>query len=66
MQRGRLIAELIVDVDNDSVANSRLDTRNGPLSIDPDGRSITKTVGVSGDPSNSEVISLGLSGYESQ
>ena len=56
MQGGRLVAELVVHIDDYSVANGSLDAWYGPLSIDPNDRPFEKTIRVSSDPTYVEVV----------
>ena len=56
MQRSRLIAELVVDVDNDPIANSGFDAWDGPFSVDSDDGSVSQTIRVSRDPADNEVV----------
>jgi hypothetical protein len=60
VQRSALIAEVIVQADDDSVADSGFYARNWPLSIDTDNRSRVKTVRVPEDPAYIEVIGAQL------
>ena len=57
MNRGRLVAKLVDDIDNHSVPNSRLDQGQGPLSIDSNDRSRVEAIRIANDPTNSEIIS---------
>ena len=51
---------MVVHVDNHSVANSSLDSRQGPLSVDPDYRPVEETVRISSDPTHIEVVGTGF------
>jgi hypothetical protein len=56
MQRGRLVAKLVVHVDNHPVADSSLDPWYGPLSINPNDRPVEKAIRIPGDPTNIEIV----------
>lgn len=56
MQRGGLVAQVVVGVDDDPVTNVDLDTRNRPLAVDSNNWTLVGTVRVSSDPANVEVI----------
>lgn len=56
MQGSRLITKLVVDVDDDTIADICLDTRNGPLVIDANDGAWERSVWIGSDPSNVEVI----------
>lgn len=56
MQRGGLVAQVVVGIDDDPVTNVDLDTRNRPLAIDSNNWTLVGTVRVSSDPANVEVI----------
>jgi hypothetical protein len=60
MQGSALIAEVIVQFDDNSVADSGLHARNWPLSIDPNDRSCVQTVRVSVEPFDGEVVGASL------
>lgn len=56
MNRGRLISEIVVQIDNHSIADRSLDTWNGPLSIDTDDWSFEEAVRICPHPFGGEVI----------
>lgn len=56
MQRGRLVAKLVVDIDDDAIANIGLNARNGPLVVDANDGTRKGSVWVGRDPSDVEVI----------
>lgn len=59
MQRSRLVTELVVDVDDDTIADVCLDMRNGPLVIDADDGTRERSVRIGSDPSDVEVVADG-------
>ena len=52
----RLVAERVVDVDDDTVSYRGLDLGNGPLSVDANGRSVGHAIGIRGNPPNVKII----------
>jgi hypothetical protein len=60
MQRSALVAEVIVQIDHDSVANSGFYARDWPLPIDSYDGSCVQTIRVSIEPFNSEVVCASL------
>lgn len=56
MQRGRLVAQLVVDIDDNAIANVGLNARNGPLVVDANDGTRKRSVWVGCDPSDVEVI----------
>ena len=56
MQRGRLVAEVVVDVDNDGVVDVGVDGRDGPLAVDANGLALKGAVWVGRDPSDGKVV----------
>lgn len=59
VQRGALVAELVVDVDDEAVAHVDLETRNGPLAVDANDGTLHGAVRVGGDPGDVEVMGDG-------
>ena len=64
MYGSALIAKLVVHIDHESVADRGLDARKWPLSIDSNDWSCVKTVRVSKDPSDMEVVCASLGSRE--
>lgn len=60
MQGSALVAQIIVQIDHNSVADSGLHARDRPLSIDPNDGSIVETVRITIEPSNCEVVCASL------
>ena len=56
VQRGGLIAEIVVDVDNDGVVDVGVDGRDGPLAVDANGLALKGAVWVGRDPSDGKVV----------
>lgn len=56
VQRGRLVAKLVVDIDDNAIANVCLNARNGPLVVDANDGTRERSVWVGRDPSDVEVI----------
>lgn len=56
VQRGGLVAKLVVDIDDNAIANIGLDARNGPLVVDANDGTRKGSVWVGRDPSDVEVI----------
>lgn len=56
VQRSRLIAKLVADVDNDTIADICLDTRNRPLVVDANDGTRERSIWIGSDPSDVEVI----------
>lgn len=59
VQRGRLVAQLVVHIDDDVVADICIDARDGPLAVDADGGAVESAVGIDRDPANVEVVRHG-------
>ncbi len=59
MNRCRLIAKIIVQVDDQSVANGSLDPWNRPLSIDANDGPLKESIGVCPHPSGGEIVNTG-------
>jgi hypothetical protein len=51
-----LISQLILYIDNDSIANSSSDWWNGPFSIDANDRTLKRTIRICSNPFDSEVV----------
>lgn len=59
VQRGRLVAQLVVHIDDDVVADVCIYARDGPLAVDADGGAVEGAVGIGRDPANVEVVRHG-------
>ena len=59
MQRSRLVAQVIVSIDDDPITNVNLDCRDWPLAIDANDWALESIVRISSDPAN---IKIKLSG----
>lgn len=66
MQRSRLVTKLVVDVDDDTIADIGLDPRNGPLVIDANDGTRERSVWIGRDPSDVEVVVDGGSAGKAQ
>ena len=64
MDRGRLISQAVLHIDNESVAHVHLDARDGPLTIDANDWSRMLAIWVSFDPADVQVVCLGGSADE--
>jgi len=56
VQRRGLVAQLVVDLDDDAVANVGLDLGDGPLAVDADDGARERTVRVGRHPGDVEVV----------
>lgn len=56
MQRGGLIAQAVVGIDNDLVSNAPENGGNGPLAIDADNWALELAIWVGSHPTDVEVI----------
>ena len=56
MNRCRLVAEIIVQVDDQSITNDSLDPWNGPLSIDANNGPLKEAIGVCPHPLGGEIV----------
>lgn len=56
MERCRPIAKLIIDIDNHLVADIGLNAWNWPFAIDSHDTTLKLAIGISGDPTDIEVI----------
>lgn len=56
MQRRRLVTKLVVEVDDDTIADIGLNARNGPLVIDANDGTRERCVWIGSDPSDVEVV----------
>lgn len=66
MQRSRLVTKLVVDVDDDAIADIGLDLRNGPLVVDANDGTRERSVWIGRDPSDVEVVVDGSCAGEAQ
>ena len=55
MQRGGLVTQAVLDIDNDPIAKVDVDSGNGPLAVDANDWSLERTVRVSLSPANVEI-----------
>ena len=60
MKASRLVAKIVVDVDNKVVSEINVYLRAWPLTINPNDRPWESSIGVPGDPVNAPVIGHGL------
>lgn len=56
MQRGRLVTKLVVDVNDNSVAEVHIDCWDRPLAVDTNDRAFKGTIRVGSNPANVEVV----------
>ena len=56
VETGALISQAVCDIDNNAVANRRLDSGTRPLSVDTNDRSFQQTIRVSLDPRDVPVV----------
>lgn len=66
VNRGRLIAQIILQVDDDPVAHGGLDSRQWPLAIDANGGSVELSIRVGGHPACCKVVDPGRRRCERQ
>src|SRR3569833_3708451 len=59
MERRRFVAELVVGVNDDAVADVGCDVRDGPLAVDANGWAIEESIRVSGQPRDVEIVGYG-------
>ena len=59
VQRGGLVTELVLDVDDDLVALSRPHDGQRPLPVDANGRPLEHAIGVGPDPGDVEIVGDG-------
>lgn len=56
MNRRRLVAEIIVQVNDQSITNGCFDPRNGPLSIDANNGPLKEAIGVCPHPLGGKIV----------
>lgn len=66
MQRSRLVTKLVVEVDDNAIADIGLDARNGPLVVDANDGTRERSVWIGRDPSYVEVVVDGGSADKAQ
>lgn len=66
MERGRLVAQLVVDIDDDAVSYVGLNAWNRPLAVDADDGPLMRAIWIRRDPSDVEVVCDGGGRDEAQ
>jgi len=64
MQACALIAELVVDIDHNTVSYSSPDLRNRPLPVDTNGRTLKSTIRIRYNPGDIEIIGNNSATYD--